>query len=48
MIYKTRYYGIWIIEENGHWWIQDTNGNDHYCGINGYQDEDIEMFLPTN
>ena len=42
--YKTRYFGIYLVNENDSWWITDDNGNERYIGENGYKTEDIEDF----
>lgn len=40
----TRYYGIWIQEENGEYWIQDANGGDLYCGRTMPTDEQVTAY----
>lgn len=32
MVSETKYYGIWIQEQNGHYWIFDDEGGNLYCG----------------
>ena len=32
MMGDTKYYGIWIQKEDGHYWICDANGGDQYFG----------------
>ena len=29
---KTAYYGLWIVEDNGEYWLQDESGCDEYFG----------------
>ena len=41
MIGDTRYYGIWVQKENGHFWIMDANGGEQYIGTHAPSEQDI-------
>ena len=42
--FETKYYGIWIQEDEGHWWICAADGNDKYCGPRRPTDADVDAF----
>ena len=31
-IIETRWYGVYLVTEGGHWWLQTDSGCDDYCG----------------
>lgn len=42
--FKTDYYGIYLINERGHWFIQDDLGNDSYIGKNKPSNTIIDQY----
>ena len=43
-IEPTRWYGIYVQEQDGHYWIADDNGNDEYCGHTPPTDSMIKQY----
>ena len=42
--HPTHYYGIWLTEERGEWWISDDRGGEEYCGASRPALEDIDRY----
>lgn len=38
---NTKYFGIWIEEDGGHYWILDANGGERDCGMVKPTDEQV-------
>ncbi len=42
--YKTRWAGIHVVTENGHYWIMDDNGGEEHVGIEFPSDERLDTY----
>ena len=42
--YKTRWSGIYVVADDGHYWIMDDYGNDEYIGTSFPTDNKIESY----
>ena len=41
----TKYIGIYrLLDHDGHWWVQDDNGYEEYCGRTRPTDEQVDAF----
>ena len=43
--HKTQYHGVWLLEQDGDWWIQTDSGCDDYIGRNKPDDATIRVYV---
>lgn len=42
--HKTRWYGIYVIQQDGHYWIADDRGGEEYIGTAFPTDERLDAY----
>ncbi len=42
--HRTRWYGIHVIQEDGHYWIMDDKGGEEYAGVTFPSDARLDAY----